>query len=64
MSVDGESLAFVLRGRALCGACLADNLGASLDDVEDACHGLLMPALRVHASRPSGSRTVASPRPP
>jgi hypothetical protein len=43
MPVDPESLAFVLRGRVLCGQCLADNLDAALDDVDEACRMLLVP---------------------
>ena len=43
MRVDSESLAFVLRRRALCTNCLADNLGASRDDVAQACRNLVIP---------------------
>jgi hypothetical protein len=43
MRVDAESLAFVLRGRALCRECLADNLDAARDEVHEACRTLVVP---------------------
>ena len=47
VSVDGESLAFVLReGRALCVPCLAEHLNASIDAVDAGCRALLVPQKR------------------
>jgi hypothetical protein len=43
MRVDAESLVLVLRGRALCTDCLADNLGADPQVVEEACTHLMIP---------------------
>jgi hypothetical protein len=41
--VNPESLAFVLRGRALCSDCLADNLMASRDAVDQARRDYMVP---------------------
>jgi hypothetical protein len=41
--VDGESLAFALRGRVLCRPCIAEHLGATVENVRQVCQALLLP---------------------